>query len=332
MSKRSRTRERREQREKQRQRQRQMYIIGGVVAVAVVVLILIVVSNQPADAPIPDDILERYADFDVNQTEAGYYRLGSPDAPVRVVEYSSFSCPGCAQFHSEVFDELVERVERGEISFTFVPLQTGGIPNAEGAARTALCAGEQGRFWEMHDVLFDWQLRFGNNAFSTNRIQAGVGQLGLDSGAFNSCFNSSEIDLILRLAFEEGVSTTPTVAVNDTPLDVASLEAVNEAIDNALAFIAPDFEPEEAEPEVEETVEAEATEAAEDMEATEEAAESDDAEAEATNEADEDMEAEAAESDDAEAEATDEVDEDMEAEATESDDAEAEATDEADDS
>lgn len=328
MSKRSRTRERRAEREKQRQRRRQMYVIGAVVIVAVVILILALVSNQPAEAPIPDDILERYNGFEVSQTETGYYRLGSPDAPVRVVEYSSFSCPGCAQFHSEVFDDLVERVERGEISFTYVPLQTGGIPNAEGAARTALCAGEQGRFWEMHDVLFDWQLRFGNNAFSTNRIQAGVDQLGLDAGAFNSCFNSSDTDLILRLAFEEGVSTTPTVAVNDTPLDVASLEAVNEAIDNALAFVAPDFEPTEDEPEAEETAEAEATEESEDMEATEEAAEVEDAEeqstdnAEATEDADEAMESENMEeqsADDAESEDADEADseEDVESEATE---------------
>ena len=88
----------------------------------------------------------------------------------------------------------------GQVLFTYVPLNTGSIPNAPGASRAALCAGQQGRFWEMHDVLFDWQTRYGNTAFSQNRLLTGVEKLGLSSGDFTNCFNSADISATLDAA------------------------------------------------------------------------------------------------------------------------------------
>jgi len=219
---------------------------------------------------------------------------------------------------------LLERVEAGEINFTYIPLQTGSIPNAEGAARTALCAGQQGRFWEMHDVLFEWHSLYGNNAYNNSRISASVNGLGLDSGQFNSCFDSSEISQVLVTAQSEGVNSTPSVAVNDTLLEVASLEELTAAIDSALAFAPPvqiEEEPEateEVEMEATEEAEMEATEEMDDAEATEEAEmeateEMDDAEA--TEEADDNADAQSA---DDEAGEEDEADENDEAEEDES--------------
>ena len=129
-------------------------------------------------------------------------------------EYASFACPGCESFHRDSFDAVLERVKTGQVLFTYVPLNTGSIPNAPGASRAALCAGQQGMFWEMHDVLFDWQTLYGNTAFSQNRLLTGVERLGLDSPAFTACFNSAGISRMLDAAANEGVSTTPTLRVN----------------------------------------------------------------------------------------------------------------------
>ncbi len=121
--------------------------------------------------------------------------------------------------------------------FTYVPLQTGSVPNAPGASRAALCAGQQGLFWEMHDVLFDWQTRYGNTAFSQNRLLAGVEQLGMNGAAFTSCFNSADISATLNAALNEEVSSTPTIRVNGVTVDgggtIPSAATILEAIDDA---------------------------------------------------------------------------------------------------
>lgn len=215
---RSRARDRKQERERARRRNRQLAIIAGIIVVALVLGGLFLVANLPADAPLPEDAIASISNLRQSFTEEGYPLLGNPAAPVEVRDYSSFSCPGCATFHDEVLPQLLPRIERGEISFVYVPLQTGGIPNAGGAARTALCAGEQGMFWEMHETLFDWHSRFVNTAFQGNRLTAGIEALGLDVGAYNACFNSARISDVLTAAQAEGVTSTPTIQIDGVTL------------------------------------------------------------------------------------------------------------------
>ncbi|MCY3866243.1 MAG: thioredoxin domain-containing protein, partial [Chloroflexi bacterium] len=191
MAKKSRTREARQRRQKQRRQNQRLLLLFFIVAVAVVGVAVLVVSNQPVEAFIPDDLSARYDGIERSNSPKGYPRLGNADAPVTMEEYASFACPGCESFHSDSFDAVLERVKLGQVLFTYVPLNTGSIPNAPGASRAALCAGQQGRFWEMHDLLFDWQTRYGNTAFSQNRLLTGVEKLGLSSSAFTNCFNSA---------------------------------------------------------------------------------------------------------------------------------------------
>ncbi len=234
---RSRARERKEAREAQQQRQRQITIIGVVVVVAIIGVILFVTSSQPANAPVPDGLLDRYENYITGTDEDGFPQIGNPNAPVKVVEYSSFSCPACAQFHDAVFPRLLPYIERGEVRFVFVPLQTGSIRNAEGAARAGVCAMRQDRFWEMHDLLFDWHTTFANSAFDSSRLSSGVDSLGMDSGQFNDCFNSTATSDLLVLAQRQGISATPTVRVNGNTLPSATFEAIETAINQ---FTLPD--------------------------------------------------------------------------------------------
>lgn len=235
--KRSRTREARQRRRKQRQQNKRLLVLAAIVVVALVGIAVFVVSNQPVEAFMPDDLSQRYESIQRSYSPDGYPRLGDPDAPVTVEEYASFSCPGCETLHSNSLDALLERVRDGQALFTYVPLQTGAVPNAAGAARAALCAGQQAMFWEMHDVLFDWQTRYGNTAFSQNRLLAGVESLGLNGGAFTNCFNSAAISATLDAALNENVAITPTIRVNGVTIDAAqaipSTAAILEAIDGA---------------------------------------------------------------------------------------------------
>ena len=226
--------ERREERERERRRTQQMYVIGGIVVAAVLIALLFFAANQPAEAPIPPDAISRYAGLEKGRDDEGYPRLGSSKARVQVVEFSSFGCPGCAQFHRDVFPSLLERVKAGDVSFTYIPLLTGE-GNVTGAAQVALCADKQDKFWETHDTLFNWHDLYLNNAFSQNRLTSGVRALQLDEGQINSCVKSESINNLITKAQGKGVLTTPTIRVNNSPIADNTLDTLNKAIDAALA-------------------------------------------------------------------------------------------------
>ena len=275
--------ERREERQREARRTQQMYLVGGLVVTAVLIALLFISSQQPAEAPIPADAIARYKGIERGQDEEGFPRLGSGTAPVKVVEFASFGCPGCAQFHRDVFPQLLERVKAGDVSFTYVPLLTGE-GNVTGAAQIALCADNQGKFWETHDTLFSWQNQYVANAFSQNRLTSGVRNLALNEGEINSCVRSSEINDLITLASQKGVTTTPTLRVNNTLVPQNDWATLNTAIDNALANAPrPRATPTVNAPIATQDAETEATSEAE-ADATEEAADAT-SEAEATAEA-----------------------------------------------
>lgn len=237
--KRSRTREARQRRQQQRRKNQRLVVLVLIVAAAVLGIAVFLVSNQPVEAHIPDDLSARYQGIERGFSSEGYPRLGSADAPVEVREFASFACPGCEALHKDSFDALLQRVNDEQVRFTYVPLNTGSIPNAEGASRAALCAGRQGQFWEMHDALFDWQTRYGNTAFSQNRLLTGVEKLGLSGGAFTACFNSAAVTKTLDAAVREEVATTPTLRVNGVTVEasqagsIPSSATILQAIDDA---------------------------------------------------------------------------------------------------
>ncbi len=234
---RSRTRERRAERQKQKQQQRQLMIVGGVAAIAVLIAIAFILSQQPASAPIPEGTLDLYDGIPQGKTDEGFSVLGNLDAPVRIEDFSDFSCPTCAGFHESWNELIVNKVRDGIASLTYIPLTNfGSVPNSRGAARAAICAGDQGTFFEYHDALFDWQRNYGNQAFTQNRLSSGVKNLGLNEGQHNSCLDSSRtndtLDTAARLAADRGVQGTPTIYINGVQWDGTT--NVGDAIDNAL--------------------------------------------------------------------------------------------------
>lgn len=237
---RTRTLERRKEREQQRKRQRQTAILIGIVVVAVALVGLLLVINQPAEAPIPDYTTTRYEGIVQSKNAQGFPVLGSDAAPVKVEEYSSFDCTACAAFHSSTFPAILERVRNGQVQFTFVPVYgTGGITNGQGAARTAICAGEQGKFWQMQDALFDWQGTYGNQAFAQNRMASGASNLGLDRGAWDQCMASALPNTVIdaaRQSFQlQNVTGTPSIFVNGSLVQQQTADSVLTAIDQAFA-------------------------------------------------------------------------------------------------
>lgn len=225
--------ERAERELKPRRRFPRSLIILAVIAVVGVSGVVIYFS-LPLEAPIPDDVGQLYSGLERGYTEQGFPRLGSADAPVLVEDFSSFACPHCRDFHVERLPNLVDEIAAGQVQFVFIPIASIGS-GAEHAAQAAFCAGEQGRFWEMSDVLFDWQKRFIASTFNPRRIRKGAENLGLDTAAFAACFDGDRLPVIDVASAEfkrRGLSGTPSFFINGERVrDYQELDALSEMAD-----------------------------------------------------------------------------------------------------
>ncbi len=169
------------------------------------------------DAPIPDNVGAEYVGLDQGFTDQGFPRLGSAEAPVLVEEFASYACPHCRDFHLERFPDMLDEIAAGQVQFVMIPVPHIG-PGAKDAAKAALCAGQQGEYWEMNDVLFDWQNRFVVFTFDQRRLHNGARNLGLDTNAFDECMDGQTTDALVESARTEfnrrGLSGTPTFFIN----------------------------------------------------------------------------------------------------------------------
>jgi protein-disulfide isomerase len=145
-------------------------------------------------------------------TDEDYIR-GDVNAPITLIEYSDFECPFCAKLIPTV-DQLLDEYD-GQVRLVYRHFPLSSIhPNAQKAAEAAECAGEQGKFWEMHDLLFANQ-----QALTVTNLKAYAGQLKLNQGQFDSCLDTSKYASKVNAQAQEaqaaGITGTPGTFVND---------------------------------------------------------------------------------------------------------------------
>lgn len=155
--------------------------------------------------------------------EAEGYVRGDPNAPITIAEFADFECPGCGQFATLQGPDIKARiVDAGLAKFVFYDFPLTQIhPNTIAAHMAAACANDQGKFWEMHDLIFAGQYDWNGQATSNPRkfMDAYAKQLGLDMTAFGSCFDTQKylprIQANAKMGIERGVGSTPTIMIND---------------------------------------------------------------------------------------------------------------------
>jgi protein-disulfide isomerase len=171
---------------------------------------------------------------------------GEADATVAIVEYADFECPYCGQYEHDIYPQISkDYVQTGKVKYFFRDLPIAMHSRAMGAARAAHCAGEQGKYWEMHDSLFAKQ-----NAIRDVDMPGRAHELGLDSAKFSECLSSDRYtDEIQKSAAEAqklGIGGTPTFFIGnvDPNGDVTNMkmiigarpyDAFKSAIDDSLA-------------------------------------------------------------------------------------------------
>ncbi|MFW6691105.1 DsbA family protein [Streptomyces sp. MAR4 CNX-425] len=167
--------------------------------------------------------------------------LGEKDAPVVLIEYADFQCPFCGKFARNTKPELIEKyVAEGVLRIEWRHFPVFG-DESRAAARAGWAAGEQGRFWEFHDVAFGTERRKNSGEFADDRLVAMAEEAGVqDLERFRRDMKSPAAkEAVARDAAEGhhlGVTSTPAFLINSTPvLGAQPAEVFEDAIDRARA-------------------------------------------------------------------------------------------------
>lgn len=160
------------------------------------------------------------------------------DSKVTLVEYGDFQCPYCYQYEPIVAQ--VREKYKGKINFQFrnFPLQATH-QNAFAAHRAAEAANKQGKFWEMHDTLYQNQKQWSEAQSVNPYFENYARQIGLDVNKYKTDFASKEINAIINADMKAGndlkVTGTPTFFLNGKKVEVsADLASFEKVIDTAL--------------------------------------------------------------------------------------------------
>ena len=202
---------------KQREATRRRLITVGLISLGAVFLsfVFIYQAAQPQKAVIAPEAVER--------PEGEGLALGDPNAPIKIDVFEDFQCPACKQFtesvESRVLSELVTTGQAYYVFHQYPFLDRNSITKeSHQAASASMCASEQGKFWEYHDVLFANRNGENEGAFNDARLKEFAKSLELDVDAFNACFDEDRyadaVEADFNLGNEMGVSGTPSVFVN----------------------------------------------------------------------------------------------------------------------
>lgn len=150
----------------------------------------------------------------------GWYAMGRDDAPVTMVEFTDYQCPFCRKFEHDSFAELKkDYIDTGKVRFVSRDLPLEFHPNAAPAAEAVRCAGEQHKFWEMHDAI----MQDTATDLSADSILKYGDKVGLDSTAFHACLAEKRFVTAIQKDTADagtlGISGTPSFVIAKTAPD-----------------------------------------------------------------------------------------------------------------
>lgn len=173
--------------------------------------------GQAEDAFYARFAADRVKNVDTSDTPA----KGPPSAPVTIVEFADFECPHC-RHASPILDKLVEQYP-GQVRLLFKNYPLTAHVHGESAARAAVAAGNQGKFWEMHHALFEHQ-----DALEPRDIEKYAKDLGLDLAKFKADWAAeATADKVARDHKQGdalGVTGTPAIFINGREYDIAKFD------------------------------------------------------------------------------------------------------------
>ena len=186
-------------------------------------------------------LLSRSAGTDDVTTTGSSNVYGNPDSKVTLTEYVDFQCEACYAFYPTVKEVKEKYKDTVKFEIKYFPISSSHS-NALAAAAAAQAAAKQGKFFEMHDMLFERQKSWEN--MSTERtatFESYAKEIGLDIAQYNTDLASAETKAIINADLAEvkklGGNGTPTFALNGEKIDNPqnTVEAFTKLLDDALA-------------------------------------------------------------------------------------------------
>ena len=206
-------------------------LIVIVLAAAVAISAAVYFSSKPAEQPGTDT-----AGTPKLVNNGGGHTRGPADAKITLVEFGDYQCPSCGAYHPVVKELLARYPQQVRLEFHHYPL-ISIHSNAMAAAIAVEAAGEQGRYWEMNDLVFERQPQWSESKNVEQDFLAMASRLGLDQNAFMQAMRSPAIqDRILMdvvKAREANVEAVPTFFIDGeqvhAPLSISAFVDIIEA-------------------------------------------------------------------------------------------------------
>jgi protein-disulfide isomerase len=193
-----------------------LWLLGAIVLVGVAAITY--VATKPKGAA--SDVIQT-ADT-ANAGPAQGYLMGKVDAPVKILEFADFECPSCAGFATVTEPDVRTRIiEPGLANITYYDFPLTQHRNTVAASNAAACADEQGKFWPMHDRLYQNQDQWNGEATDVPKefFKRYAQEVGLDVAKWESCFDARKyqkrIGANLAEGLRRGVGSTPSFIIGN---------------------------------------------------------------------------------------------------------------------
>lgn len=217
------------------------WIIFSVICVAVLATLVVVSRGQRINVDNVDELKVQAANQ--QSGDIADHVFGKADSKVVLLEYGDFQCPGCASAYSTL--KTLSEEFKDEIAFVYRNFPLTSIhPNAKAAAAAAEAAGLQGKYWEMHDKLFEEQNSWKSLSISerTDRFISYAKLVGVkDEAKFKTDMASENVDqkigFDLALGKKMGVSGTPGIFLGKDKIDTETwndIDKFREKIEDAI--------------------------------------------------------------------------------------------------
>lgn len=201
-----------------------------------------------------------YADGGTNPSSSGSIDTstssppeGLPGAPLTMVEFGDYQCPHCDGWFKNSYPAIKsDYIDTGKLKFYFVDIPYEG-PDSLPASEATYCAGDQGKYWQYHDMLYENQGPIQSGWAAPASLKQFASRLGLNQTSFNSCLDSGKysgrVSHNKQIALDDGVQGTPTFFIVD-PNGIAARIVGDQptgvftgAIDSMYAQAVPEFGP-----------------------------------------------------------------------------------------
>ncbi len=169
----------------------------------------------------------------------GGYEIGDADAPVEIIEFADFECPACRQQWVLTIHDVKQRlVSTGQVRLVFRDFPLDMHQNARAAHHAAACVADQGKFWEMHDKLFDTQNEWTGRTGAERMFRGYARELGVDVGEYDACMSEGRFRGRIQASLEGGVtlgvSATPSYLIGDRLYTRITYDGIKAVVDSLV--------------------------------------------------------------------------------------------------